>query len=337
MLIKAAIANKIVPSDTMETVDFSKGVFESKVMFKLDAKKVGPVMRPEYLVQVYMEMICTNTYWGFVQRCCLETEECRLYRVLRRPKLAYALERCIIRMRKEMVGGTPYTVAVEHESNKDLVNEFRKLATWYNDAEKKQYTIIPWPRDPIAEFDKLLWKPDTFAGLPDTIATKTVATEIAERGSAVIPVVGGGAKRGKKKGAAQPKRVREPIVAAEPPPLVDPTDGMELWKNIAYINGELLRCVGNGDWDHALVEGAIKSQILNYIDLEKLVVVQSIKSARKKHRPLILEADLIFTGIPTEDELAESDDANAAPIQPPHPPPPSIPKAADDDDDDHEY
>jgi hypothetical protein len=117
---KDLILNAPNPIDVTK-VDWTRGFFESKVMLRLDTKdKLGPVMKPDYLCQAYMEMICTGTYWGFVQRGCSETKECRLYHVFLKPALANRLEKCIMRMREEMIGGTPYAAAIEHVTNKEV-------------------------------------------------------------------------------------------------------------------------------------------------------------------------------------------------------------------------
>jgi hypothetical protein len=295
-LIKTAAKQKLIDANA---IDFSRGVFESKVMPKLDAKhKLGPVMKPEYLCQVYMEMICTNTYWATVQRYCVETGECRMYQVFRRPQLASRLERCIVRMIKEMIGGTPYVVAVDHQTNRELLKEFRAQSAWYNSPGTTRYKIVPWPKEPMAQLEKLLWGADTFANTPDNRARKTVAAEIEDR---IIAATATTTKRGKKKVAPPVPKKRQLELEPGDEPLIDPTKAqLTLWAGIAHCNRELTRCVNNGDWDMALAEGAIKSQILSYIELEKQVVAECVASAKKKNKPLALDPKFLYTPPPKE-------------------------------------
>jgi hypothetical protein len=170
------------------------------------------------------------------------------------------------------------------------------MASWYNEPNTKRYTVIPWPDKEGAELDALIAKTDLIASLPDTKkGINTVAHDIANRciTTAAAPANGSSKKRGasKKRPAAESVEVDPSI-----PPLVDPTaEQLALWTHISKNARELGRSVQNGDWDVPLRTGAIREQILCYIELEQLVVTQSLESAKKKGRPApVIDPELIF-------------------------------------------
>jgi len=114
------------PAHIRDAIKWVLGLLEVKTMLKQDFKRLGPVMKPEHLCQMYWAMLCTGRVWGEYIRSCHETKESRVFHVYMIPALARRLEHCVARMQREMIAGTPYETACESEENHELVDAFRR-------------------------------------------------------------------------------------------------------------------------------------------------------------------------------------------------------------------
>jgi len=263
------------PTVKHDEIDWTKGVFEAKNMLFMDKAKKGPILKDEYLFQLYIQMMCTGTYWGELYRHCNATHECRMFRVYRRPDLTRRIEACIKRMRSEMIGGTPYAVAVDHETNRAIIADFKKQTAFYNEPGTKtpRYRTVAWPLDKINELERRISRYDIVASAPGE-SIMSIA-EINSSGGATST----SSKKRKKSGASPSRKTALPRGDVEELAIVKDAipmskDNMDRWSDIDATNKEINRCIKNGDW-HELVDGQIlKAQIIRYVELEKQIGIE---------------------------------------------------------------
>lgn len=266
------------------SINWSTGIFECKVMLMNDKKKNGPCIRPDHICQMYAEMICTGTYWGQLVRYCHELNECRAYRVYCKPELVDRILKCIVRMRNEMISGTPYNVAVDHDTCREIIVDFQTQANYYNDpkASPVRYATIPWPKDDVFHMFEDVRSRDIIANMPD--ATDVPTIKQLNEGTAK-PL----AKSGKKTKPAAAVVVVAPAVA---PTITLGGGGVkrssEMWADIEATTRVMTKSFKNGDADLLISENVIKGQIIRLVDLE----VQIAMEAAMKRPKLMLMTDV---------------------------------------------
>ncbi len=196
-----------------KTMDLTRGVGECKTQKTRDKKTgAGARFKPEYFPQMYAEMICTGTWWGELTVYCEEANEMRTYPVYRKPDVSDKFEKCVKRMRTELLAGTPFKTACNHPTNVELIRECDKAATFYNKAvTPPPYIVDKWNPALVTEYDARCAVYDTVSSNPDDPAGKT----IAEANNPPAAVAASTRKGGNKKTAGATKKASTPTAASE--------------------------------------------------------------------------------------------------------------------------
>ncbi len=160
--------------EQLAKMDFTRGVWECKTMMTLDSRGRGPLFKEEHVPQVFAEMICAGVYWAELTRYCKETNEMRTFRVFRTMALSAKFEAMLKRMRNELVGGTPFTVACDHPTNLDLITQCTKHAVYFN-KDPERFFVSPWPSKEVTAFVERCASYDVVAGtVDDPTTTRTI-------------------------------------------------------------------------------------------------------------------------------------------------------------------
>jgi len=282
-------------------IDWTKGVLEAKNMLFLDKDKKGPIFKWDHMCQLYGEMICTGTWWGEVYRHCKETGECRMFRVYRKPDFSDRIINCIVRMRNEMMGGTPYHIAVDHQSNHEIIESFKVQTKYYNDtsAPPPKFRHIPWPSEAISQFEELVKSVDFVAyslngGSGDKIAQMNSRNGAPKREEVQTKrkktTRGGGDDIN---GALSRETEHTRVLVKNCVSMSK--DNQERWSDIQSTNKEIGRCISNGHWYELVDTQILKTQILRYVELEKQIGMEQLKNeldkSSKKRKKQISDID----------------------------------------------
>jgi hypothetical protein len=286
------------PAAARDAIDWTTGILEAKTMKKLDYKRLGPNMKPEHLAQMYWTMLCTNTVWGQYSRACDETKECRVFHVYLMPSVARKLEKCVVRMLTEMIGGCPYLDACDSADNAWLMEWFNSQAIWHAEividaqGEKQRYNTLTWPAEQIALYDQMV------AGYDICRLDRTPS---ADQLASAEPVRKKQRKKPAAKKTAAPKAQPRPAPrAALAPTAVSrvPDAGpirltaasvanimqtqqqsqtiAALVDDLDHTHQVLVECLLNGDYAHALGERVFHSQICRLMEIHGLCKAQEV-------------------------------------------------------------
>ena len=239
----------------IDKMELRRGVFEAKAMKNKDKHGKGPGIKPEHICQVYWNMICTGTYWGELVRTCDELGQGRVFRIYRRPDTAKRLEACVRRMHSEMVAGTPYLTAVRSEQNEELVKDFRRQASYFNEVptpgtnELQHYYDLTWPVPEAAELDRIV------------AAYDICHEDVIEAVAAPEP----SSKKAKKKAAEEATAVSLfPALGIDAAYM---SDGryLEAYEETNKVLGKALR---NGDYDEPLEKKVFELQVVRLMNMK---------------------------------------------------------------------
>lgn len=274
------------------TVDWSMGVFECKTMLRRNKALEGPELKPDHLAQMYLEMMCTGSHWGELIRYCHETGEARIFRVYRKPGLAERIEKCIARMCKEMIAGTPYPIVIQHESNIEIINDLRAQAAYYNEpgATPQRYRLLHRDDAMVEKYNKDVTSRDLVASTPDSPALPTVIELNEQKIKNVAP------GKTKTKKSAAPKKTQDETNDAGKRPRCDvdaddEEDWRARWKVIQAQNKVISACFRNGDWEVASDQNVFKAQIVRLMELETDIAIGIDRKRRRPDPIIVMEAD----------------------------------------------
>jgi len=291
------------PEARRTAIDWTRGILEVKTMLKLDFKRLGPVIKAEHICQMYWTMLCTGAAWGEYIRFCDETKESRVFRIYLNPAVARKLEACVERMRNEMIAGSPYKAACDHEVNAELVLEFRAQATRFNlvtmdvNGERKKYYSLGWPSDDVALLEKMAEDYDIcFVDRPP--ASPSSAEPAKKRARKKATTV----KAPRATPAPTPvqtpmQQVQTTTPAAGPvrltPASLMPMLEQQSHQTIAALVDDLdathrvlIQCLRNMDYDAALSERVFHAQQCRLLEIHGLCkAVEAIKQEKKEGAP----------------------------------------------------
>jgi hypothetical protein len=280
--------NKPQYAELAATINWEVGNLEAKSMMKLDYKRLGPEMKAEHLVQMYWTMRCAQTFWGEYIRGCDETKECRIYHIYLIPDLLISLEACVTRMRNEMISGTPYEVACEHEQNVALVHRFRVLALWYNQVkltekgEKARFHLAAWPATEVALLDKMAADYDICRSEPVALdlgnepatkrqrkkpaakTTTTTTAAVVKREMQTSPAIAA------VPAAAAPDAGPIRLTPASIMPMVEAQQKQTLaalMKDLDTTHKVMIKCMENQDYDQALAARVFHAQTCRLLEI----------------------------------------------------------------------
>lgn len=316
--------------DRIGEIDWTRGIFEAKTMIKVGKRGDGPNFKPEYICQMYAEMICANVHWGEMVRYCHETGECRMYRLFRKPSVSRAIERCVTRMRKEMLAGTPYLVAVEHESPQAIVKEILATAAFYNEpGVAPRFHPMKWNATESSELTRRILGADTVASVSETQFPQTIA-QLNEIGNRAEPATHqkrqprrGGKKGAKTASSPPPPQAKESRLELSSSSSGKTTRGKRqprntvLWEEIVHTTDETSAALANGHWEQVMEAQVFDVQIARYQHLKRQVQLQLEKKGPKKRAKadvsqqrqaeLLLDSRSIFT-LPGQGDEEDDDD-----------------------------
>ena len=269
--------------EQIAAVDWTRGVFECKVMMKRNRNEDKPMMKAEFLCQMYLQMLCSRCWWGDLVRYCAETRECFRYRVYRIPDIANAMEATIQRMHKEISSGTPHAEAADHQTNHDLVRRFTQLALAYNTPDKGmvQYQALKWPQESV-----------------DTLIMSMTAVDMVHSLSSGAASGGGGdgvnnvlidqVNSAALSGGAEPKSKRAKKAIADPAYQMDsahrtvhdtlnagagPHDIDQMWSDFTYTNTQMNKSVRDGNFGDLLEGNVIMVQIVRLMQIQTAIAL----------------------------------------------------------------
>jgi hypothetical protein len=266
----------------LDSIDFTRGVYECKTMLTNDSKGNGPVFKEEHIPQLYAEMVCAGVFWAEIVRFCLETKEMFMYRVYRKPSIAQAFENVIVRTRKEMTEeGKTLAQVADHPENRGLLTECAKYATYYNEPRTTD------SRKEHIGFDAV------FHVVADAlVAASGVVEETDPNGQIDLSTQTGPVtdkKKTNKKAVAKPgpgakKRAQESVIKLEPDTLEAGKRRKQMpqekallssWIEIQSTNKQLQRAISNLDWDPIQTTGVLGIQAARYEAMYELLSSRS--------------------------------------------------------------
>lgn len=273
----------------LAAIDWTRGVFECKVMMKRNKKEDRPMMKAEYLCQMYLQMACAGCWWGDLVRYCAETRACFRYRVYRMPDIAAKLDKTIERMRREIVSGAPHMSAADHETNHELVKRFTQLALAYNTPDDKGnplYQMLQWPQEAV---DTLMMSVGSVDMIHSTTATTPGSGEGGGQGASVnnmqIDQINNTAAAAAAAGVApmEPKAKRAKTAAAynmDSAHQIIHSSGVvggdgashrdidQIWSDFCYTHTQMNKTIRDGNMVDLVDENVIMVQIVRLMEIQ---------------------------------------------------------------------
>jgi hypothetical protein len=287
---KAKVRDSGMTEDQIAAVDWTRGVFECKVMMKRNRTEDKPMMKAEFLCQMYLQMLCSQCWWGDLVRYCAETRECFRYRVYRIPDIASAMEATIQRMHKEISSGMPHAEAADHQTNHDLVNKFKQLALAYNTPDKGtvQYQALRWPQEAV---DTLIMSMTAI----DLIHSQSSSSGGAEGGVNNVLIDQVNASSSSSAGAEpKSKRAKKSHAVVAAAGIADPAYQMDsahrtvydtlnggigahdidqMWSDFTYTNTQMNKSVRDGNFGDLLQGNVIMVQMVRLMEIQTAIAL----------------------------------------------------------------
>jgi len=282
--------------------NWSRGVFECKVMKKRNQREDVPKLKAEHVCQMYLQMICAGCWWGDLVRYCAETGDCFRYRVYRQPVIANMINSTIQRMHRELTTeGHTHASATDHQTNQELVRMFRHIAQSYNTPENGtiQYTKIEWPQECV---DRLLLAMASVDIVHCQQETSTVNNMQIDQVNAKAshqqqqqhPLLSAGVASSSSVTAKEPKTKR---ARKDPGPTSDSggvgggdddrargivqttlhtcSDRDYIWDQFMFTTRRMGECLKEGFIDELVDENVIPIQIVRLVELQTMIMLET--------------------------------------------------------------